>query len=57
MGCGRVGGELATILSRDGNEVSVIDKNPGALQRLAMDWGGKGVVGFGLTATLSKRRG
>jgi trk system potassium uptake protein TrkA len=47
VGCGRVGSELATMLSREGNEVSVIDKNPRALQRLAMDWGGKGVVGFG----------
>jgi trk system potassium uptake protein len=47
VGCGRVGSELATMLSREGNEVAVIDNNPRALQRLAMDWGGKGVVGFG----------
>lgn len=47
VGCGRVGSELATLLSREGNEVSVIDKSPAALKRLAMDWGGKGVVGFG----------
>ena len=47
VGCGRVGSELATMLSREGNDVAVIDKNPRALQRLAMDWGGKGVVGFG----------
>jgi trk system potassium uptake protein len=47
VGCGRVGSELATMLSHEGNEVAVIDKNPRALQRLAMDWGGKGVVGFG----------
>jgi trk system potassium uptake protein len=47
VGCGRVGSELAMLLSREGNEVAVIDKNPRALQRLAMDWGGKGVVGFG----------
>lgn len=47
VGCGRAGSELAMLLSREGNEVSVIDKNPRALQRLAMDWGGKGVVGFG----------
>jgi trk system potassium uptake protein TrkA len=47
VGCGRVGSELATILSREGNEVAVVDKNPRALQRLAMDWGGKGVIGFG----------
>jgi trk system potassium uptake protein TrkA len=47
VGCGRVGSELATILSQESHEVAVIDKNPRALQRLAMDWGGKGVVGFG----------
>lgn len=47
VGCGRVGSELATILSREGHEVAVVDKNAAALQRLAMDWGGKGVVGFG----------
>ncbi len=47
VGCGRVGSELATMLYREGNEVAVIDKNPRALQRLAMDWGGKGVIGFG----------
>jgi len=35
------------LLSREGNDVAVIDKDPRALQRLAMDWGGKGVVGFG----------
>ncbi|HET9058367.1 MAG TPA: TrkA family potassium uptake protein [Acidimicrobiales bacterium] len=47
VGCGRVGSELATILSREGNEVSVVDKSRLALQRLAMDWEGKAVVGFG----------
>jgi trk system potassium uptake protein TrkA len=47
VGCGRVGSELAMLLSREGHEVSVIDKNPRALQRLAMDWGGRGVVGYG----------
>jgi trk system potassium uptake protein TrkA len=47
VGCGRVGSELAMLLSREGHEVSVIDKNPRALQRLAMDWGGKGIVGYG----------
>jgi len=47
VGCGRVGSELATLLSREGNEVAVVDKSHLALQRLAMDWGGKGVVGFG----------
>ncbi len=47
VGCGRVGSQLAVTLSREGDEVSVIDKSNRALQRLAMDWGGKSVVGFG----------
>jgi trk system potassium uptake protein len=47
VGCGRVGSELATLLSREDNEVAVIDKNPRSLQRLALDWDGKRVVGFG----------
>lgn len=47
VGCGRVGSELAMLLSQEGNDVAVIDKDPRALQRLAMEWGGKGVVGFG----------
>ena len=47
VGCGRVGSELATMLSREGHDVAVIDKNPRSLQRLSLDWGGKGVVGFG----------
>lgn len=47
VGCGRVGSELALTLSREGNEVAVIDKSSRALARLAMDWGGKTVVGFG----------
>jgi len=42
-----VGSELALTLSREGNEVAVIDKSARALQRLAMDWGGETVVGFG----------
>lgn len=47
VGCGRVGSELALKLSREGNEVAVMDKSEQALRRLAMDWGGKTVVGFG----------
>lgn len=35
------------MLSREGHEVAVIDKNPKSLQRLEPGWGGKGVVGFG----------
>jgi len=57
VGCGRVGSELATILSREGNDVAVIDKSPRALQRLALDWGGQGVVGFGFDRDALEKAG
>ena len=47
VGCGRVGSELATILSARATRWPSSTKTRRALQRLAMDWGGKGVVGFG----------
>jgi trk system potassium uptake protein TrkA len=48
VGCGRVGSELALALQRDGEIVSVIDKNPRAFRRfLPEGWGGREVVGYG----------
>jgi trk system potassium uptake protein TrkA len=34
MGCGRVGEQLSTLLLSDGHQVTVIDLNPQALDRL-----------------------
>jgi trk system potassium uptake protein len=45
-GCGRVGSELATNLVRLGHTVSLIDKDPGAFERLKPGFGGKKIVGF-----------
>ena len=47
VGCGRVGTELATALERDGNTVSVIDKNRHAFRRLPKSFRGTAVLGFG----------
>lgn len=47
VGCGRVGSELAVSLVRLDHDVVIMDKNPAAFRRLAPDWGGSQVVGFG----------
>lgn len=47
VGCGRVGAELAKILDIDGHDVTVIDKDAGAFNRLADDLNVTTVVGDG----------
>ena len=45
MGCGRVGSDLATALSKDGHLVSVVDSTEKAFQNLPPDFKGKMVEG------------
>lgn len=45
MGSGRTGSLLASMLSTGGHDVSVIDWNPGAFNRLSEDFSGQTVVG------------
>jgi trk system potassium uptake protein TrkA len=45
VGCGKVGLEVATRLSRIGFNVTVIDKNPNTLDLLPEDYGGFVVIG------------
>ncbi len=45
-GCGRVGAELADMLSLDGHEVTVMDKDPRSFQRLSKLFSGEVVEGF-----------
>jgi trk system potassium uptake protein TrkA len=47
VGCGRVGSELAVVLTSKGHSVAIIDKAPAAFRRLPADWPGTKVVGFG----------
>jgi trk system potassium uptake protein TrkA len=45
MGCGRVGSDLATALSKDGHQVAVVDSTEKAFQNLPPDFKGKMVEG------------
>ncbi len=47
VGCGRIGSGLAQALDKAGHEVSVIDSNPAAFQRLNPAFKGKTVEGVG----------
>ncbi len=47
VGCGRVGSQLATMLSVEGHDVVVIDRDAGAFRRLGTAFNGLTVVGVG----------
>jgi trk system potassium uptake protein TrkA len=57
MGCGRVGGELATLLDREGHEVTVLDMSANAFGRLPADFHGTTVVGNGIDVDVLRRIG
>lgn len=56
-GCGRVGSELAKLLSAEGHNVVVIDKNPSAFERLGGTFNGLTMVGNGFDLELLKQAG
>ena len=47
VGCGRVGSHLATLLSEDGHNVSVIDRVADSFKNLGRDFNGRTVKGIG----------
>ena len=47
VGCGRVGSQLATLLSVDGHNVTVIDKEPDSFKRLGTAFNGVTLKGLG----------
>jgi trk system potassium uptake protein TrkA len=57
MGCGRVGILLTQELCRAGHEVSVIDKNPSAFDRLPPGFKAKTVVGYGFDRQILEEAG
>ncbi len=57
VGCGRVGSELAKLLSGEGHDVVVIDKTPEALKRLGDTFNGLTMVGNGFDLALLKQVG
>ncbi|HTZ11540.1 MAG TPA: TrkA family potassium uptake protein [Candidatus Margulisiibacteriota bacterium] len=57
VGCGRVGSELAKLLSNEGHNVVVIDKNPDSLERLGSTFNGLTKLGNGFDLELLKQAG
>ena len=57
VGCGRVGSELAKLLSGEGHDVVVIDKAQDALNRLGNTFNGLTMVGNGFDLALLKQVG
>jgi len=56
-GCGRVGSELAKLVSSEGHDVVVIDKNPVSFDRLGGTFNGLTLVGNGFSLDLLKQAG
>ena len=57
MGCGRVGSSVALELDRTGWDVTAIDENEDALQRLGDHWSGGFVVGHGMDTDVLREAG
>lgn len=57
VGCGRVGSAVALELDRTGWEVTAIDENEDALQRLGEHWSGGFVVGHGMDVDVLRQAG
>lgn len=57
IGCGRVGSELAKLLSTEGHNVVVIDKNQNSFARLGNTFNGLSFVGNGFDLSLLRQVG
>jgi trk system potassium uptake protein len=57
MGCGRVGSQLAKVLTLEGHEVAVIDRDESAFERLSPRFAGFKVVGTGFDLNVLKQAG
>ena len=57
VGCGRVGSELAKLLSAEGHDLVVIDKEQAAFDRLGSTFNGLTLVGSGFSLGTFKHAG
>jgi trk system potassium uptake protein TrkA len=57
MGCGRVGEQLARLMSEEGHDVAVIDYDAMALARLGPDFKGRRIKGIGFDRDVLLRAG
>ncbi|MBV6395371.1 MAG: hypothetical protein HFACDABA_00947 [Anaerolineales bacterium] len=57
VGCGRVGADLATRLSKSGHDLVVVDQNKAAFERLPADYRGRTAHGEALSEKVLERAG
>jgi trk/ktr system potassium uptake protein len=57
MGCGRVGARVASLLDHTGNDVTVVDVDSRAFQRLPATFGGDTIIGTGIDEDVLRRAG
>ena len=57
VGCGRVGSELAVSISQLGHDVTIVDMNPAAFDRLGSDFKGRTVQGISFDRGVLERAG
>jgi len=57
LGCSRVGALVASQLISKGDEVSVIDQDPGSFKRLNKEFSGKTILGIGIDVEALKKAG
>ncbi len=57
VGCGDVGSQLATLLSVEGHDVVVIDKDQSAFKRLGTTFNGIKIAGYGFDEEVLKEAG
>ena len=57
VGCGRVGSHLASLLSEDGHNVSVVDRSAEAFRGLGRDFNGRTIKGLGYDTDVLEEAG
>jgi trk system potassium uptake protein TrkA len=57
MGCGRVGGRLASLLDEDGHKVTILDNDTYSFRRLPASFSGTALYGNGTDEELLKKAG
>lgn len=57
VGCGRVGSQMAVMLSQEGHNVVIVDKNPKSFSRLGSAFNGITITGIGFDPDILKRAG
>jgi trk/ktr system potassium uptake protein len=57
VGCGRVGAQLASLLALEGHEVSIVDREASAFERLPGNFRGQRIVGVGFDREALRQAG